>query len=242
MYQPAAKNIQSGEFQKVYSFVLNMIDKGSPSYLTYHNGQHTRQVLEAVEKLSELENLSGNDRFILSTVALFHDTGFLKKAENHEEESCIIAKEILPSYAYTQAEIDEICRIIMATKPGSLPADKLQQLMRDADLYYLGTDSFLERSGQLYNEMKYLGKVKNEKDWQQVQIKFLTSHKYYSDAAKQLLNKVKQQNVWKVMNDNKKSISIKNPSRYSLISDYFLIVLGVLSAGFALKCNRQYLI
>ena len=236
MNQPAANNLPSAQrFQKVYSFVINMMDKGLPSYLTYHNAEHTGQVLEAVEKLSALENLSDFDRFILSTAALFHDTGFLKGNENHEEESCIIAGEILPSYAYTEAEIDEVCRIIMATKPGSSPADKLQQLMCDADLYYLGTDSFIERSAHLYDEMKYLGKVKNEKDWQQVQISFLTSHKYYSNAARQQLNKIKQQNVGKVMNDNKKSIPIKNPSRYSTINDYFLIAFGVLSAGFALK-------
>lgn len=101
-----AENIQSGtKFQKVYSFVINMIEEGLPSYLTYHNVQHTREVLEAVEKLSEFENLSDNDRLLLSTAALFHDTGFVKGSENHEEESCTIAREVLPAYSFTKKKL-----------------------------------------------------------------------------------------------------------------------------------------
>lgn len=122
------------------------------------------------------------------------------------------------------------------TKSGSLPTDRLEQLMCDADLYYLGTNSFFERSEQLYDELKHLGKVKNKKEWQQTQINFLTSHKYYSNTAMRQLNKVKQQNIITIMNGNKKNIFRKKSAGYiNTVNDYFLIALGVISAGFALK-------
>jgi len=50
------------------------------------------------------------------------------------------------------------------------------------------------------------------------------------------LSKVKQQNLPTVMNDRKKNIVKKPVSGYiNTLNDYFLIALGVLSAGFALK-------
>lgn len=237
MKAATADNIQLGkEFENLYSFVIEMLEDRLPSSLTYHNAQHTRKVVAAVKELTEAEKVSGFDCLLLSTAALFHDTGFLKGSENHEEESCRIARQFLPDYSYTKEEIDEICRLIAATKTDVSPGDKLQELLCDADLYYLGTDSFFQESEKLYDELKNLGKINSKKEWQQLQLNFLTSHKYYSNSAIKLLDKVKQENVVEIMNDSKKATPVKRTTNYSnRVMDYFLIALGVISAGFALK-------
>ena len=45
----------------VYSFIINKLEKELPSYLTYHSAQHTKDVIEAAQYISEAEKISGND-------------------------------------------------------------------------------------------------------------------------------------------------------------------------------------
>ena len=43
------------------------LEKELPSWLTYHNAQHTKNVIEAAEHLAVTENISGRDLVILKT-------------------------------------------------------------------------------------------------------------------------------------------------------------------------------
>jgi hypothetical protein len=68
----------------------------------------------------------------------------------------------------------------MATKIPQNPKNKLEYIIADADLEYLGTDDF-ERIGRtLFEEIKlYLG-VESERQWNIIQMNFLKSHTYYT--------------------------------------------------------------
>src|SRR5436190_19705879 len=100
------------QFEKVYSFLMPRLEKELPTYLAYHNAGHTRNVIEAVTRLAEGEHISDDDLQILKTAALFHDSGFLQQPDGHEEISCILAREHLPEYEYSDEQIEHICRII----------------------------------------------------------------------------------------------------------------------------------
>ena len=112
-------------YDEVYSFLLNKLETGLPSYLTYHNTHHTKAVISAAEHLGKAENILGDDLVLLMTAALFHDAGFLQHHQDHEEISCKIARKHLPEYDYTNDQVETICRMIMATKIPQTPSDHL---------------------------------------------------------------------------------------------------------------------
>lgn len=40
-------------FQQLYTVVIDKLEHGLPAYLTYHNTQHTRNVVEAATYLAD---------------------------------------------------------------------------------------------------------------------------------------------------------------------------------------------
>ncbi len=70
-------------------------------------------------------------------------------------------------------------------------------IMCDADLEPLGRDYFPYVSELLRKES---GKSKEE--WVEIQIKFLKDHEYYTDSAKKLFNRQKQENLKILLRQN----------------------------------------
>ncbi|GAG77716.1 unnamed protein product, partial [marine sediment metagenome] len=76
--------------------------------LYFHNHIHTKDVLNAVKRLAELEGISERKLLLLKTAALYHDAGFLKQYENNELIGARIAEETLPRFGYTKKQIETI--------------------------------------------------------------------------------------------------------------------------------------
>lgn len=221
---------QTKDFTAIYENIIDLLEKELPSYLTYHDAFHTKGVVEATRKLAIAEGISKEETQLLLTAALFHDTGFLRRYKNHEEASCDIARDILPQYGYCISEIETICRIIMATKLPYRPNDKLEQIICDADLHYLGTDRYFPVAEKLFVEFKKQGLVKTRKEWQQKQVLFLGAHRFFTDAAQAHYNTKKSEHL-----NHLKASQHSTNDRGIFIHDSFLIMFGVLIAGFALK-------
>lgn len=49
------------QFEKVYSFLFKKLEEELPAYLYYHNASHTQYVIDAVDKLAQLENITGEE-------------------------------------------------------------------------------------------------------------------------------------------------------------------------------------
>lgn len=173
--------------QAAGSFIINKLQNELPPYLTYHNVEHTKQVLKHALEIAAAENITGEELDILSTAALFHDAGFIEKYTGHEEVSCRIAKKYLPQFDYSAKEIEEICELIIATKIPQTPKNRLAEILCDADLYYLGTDDYGIIAKKLYSEFLKQGLVKDRMDWQRHQIAFLESHQYFTEIARDQL-------------------------------------------------------
>jgi uncharacterized membrane-anchored protein YitT (DUF2179 family)/predicted metal-dependent HD superfamily phosphohydrolase len=225
------------QYQEVYSFIIEKLEKDLPSYLTYHSVQHTKDVLEAVQHITRSEKISDNDTILLQTAALFHDTGFLKGYDNHEASSCQIARDILPSYNYDKEQIEEVCTLIMVTKIPQQPYNHLEEILCDADLFYLGSDGYFDGAGHLHSEFKYARKMDEHTDWNKVQIDFLKKHRYFTLTALNEKEKKKKENLQHILIKQELAKTVnknKHPLR-SLVEDFFLIVIGIIIAGFALK-------
>jgi uncharacterized membrane-anchored protein YitT (DUF2179 family)/predicted metal-dependent HD superfamily phosphohydrolase len=221
------------QFDAAYKFLINKLENELPAHLTYHNVEHTKGVIEAVKHLSVAENLSWEDQQLLCTAALFHDSGFLTTYDNHEEASCEIARNILPAYNYSNAQIEAVCKLIMVTKLPQQPSNILENIMCDADLIYLGTDNYFNNAENLFREFKSFKKVKDRSEWYHQQVNFLESHHYFTQAAKDEGDLKKAENLQKVRH-NYKSENVKKGVRL-FSQDFIYIIAGVIIAGFALK-------
>jgi len=166
------------------NFVVDLLQDNIPLCYYYHNYDHTLYVQEKAIEIGRHENCTDKEIELLSAAALWHDTGYINTYKNHEEESCVLAKKYLTEYGFTPGEIDTICGMIMATKVPQLPKNKLEEIIADADLEYLGTPSAAIKSEDLFLELQSLNPSFTKKAWDQIQISFLRSHHYFTAYCK----------------------------------------------------------
>jgi uncharacterized protein len=195
------------QFEQAGDFIISKLRKEIPANLIYHNIEHTCDVYLATEIIAKQENISDNDLALLLTAALYHDSGFLVKAEGHEEESCRIAKEHLPLFGYTTTEIEAICGMIMATRLPQLPLTSLEKILADADLDYLGRDDFFKVGHRLFSEMELAGALEDEVEWNKLQVEFMEKHSYFTQSAINLRQAKKEANIEQI----KKLLTKLNP-------------------------------
>ena len=90
------------QLQNLQTFVLEKLHKELPARLTYHNAQHTEEVLRRTIELGEAEGLSKSELVILDTAAILHNTGFLTTYRGHEPVSCDLARAYLPKFEHEE--------------------------------------------------------------------------------------------------------------------------------------------
>ena len=134
------------------------MEQDLPATLFYHSLWHTRdEVAERAQWLAVHEGLSQRAEILIVTAAYFHDIGFIRQAQGHEEAGVEIASKILPYFGYSQAQVLTIADIILATRIPQSAAGLLQQVVADADLDVLGRDDFFVRNEALRAELSCFG-------------------------------------------------------------------------------------
>lgn len=179
--------------------ILNKLEAELPKRYYYHSFSHTMDMHDSAARIADFENINEVDKEIILVAALFHDAGFIIDRENHEAHSCTIATELLPLFEYAPSEIDAVCNLIMATQMPVKPKNKLEEIICDADLDYLGRDDFKAIGDLLYRELSESGGVNGLEEWNQLQIRFLTNHRYYTNYSQTHRESVKQENLKRLM-------------------------------------------
>lgn len=225
------------QYQQVYPFIIDKLTNELPAYVSYHDVQHTKDVVEAANYLAIKEILGEQETSIVLTAALFHDIGFTSGYDEHEASSCEIARKILPSFDYDTIQIEKICKLIMATKLPQKPANILEEIICDADLFYLGSDKYFDKAEQLHVEFKATERIKDDADWNKVQIDFLKKHRYFTLTAIKEQDKKKKENLQHLLikQEIEKTKNKNKHPAWVILQDVFLIIIGILSAGFAMK-------
>lgn len=162
------------------AFVIGLLENNLPETYHYHNPAHTLYVQEKVLEIGKQEGSDPRELELLSTAALWHDTGYIKTYKGHEEASCALARLYLPDFGYSIAETDLICNLIMATRIPQLPKNKLEEIIADADLEYLGTESFGNKSKDLFHELHSIHPFLTKEKWNEMQISFLQKHHFFT--------------------------------------------------------------
>lgn len=175
--------------------IIALLTEQLPPHLCYHNAAHTAYVMNKVRLISSEEVLTPKEKMRLEAAALFHDTGFLLHHKNHEALSCAYAREALPEYGFDDNDIEAVCCIIMATAVPSIPKSLPEKIIRDADLYYLGTDEYEEQSQLLYKELKHFNPTMSAAEWKEFQLNFLQKHQFNTKYGREKLEARKQVNI-----------------------------------------------
>ena len=173
---------------------LNYLTKNLPDNLYYHSVQHAITVDKAVEKIALAENIRGEALFCLKAAALLHDSGFVKSYEDNEAYGVEIAAEILPKHGFNEQQIALVSRLILATDVRKKPTSKLEQIIQDADLLYLGQDKFETISDALKDELMERRYIVSDGEWDELQMKFLSAHNYHTSSAQHIAenNKIRR--------------------------------------------------
>lgn len=177
----------SDRYNSVHRFFIQKLDQELPEYLAYHNVHHTRNVINACSYLAEKEKVTAQEKEILLVAALFHDAGFLVRYGANEHAAVRMAKEILPRFKYSEAEIEEISAIILSSAVDIEPKTLLEEILHDADLNYLGRPDYANRSSDLRREMSIMGTTFTDEGWLEHQLKFLENFEYLTYSAKTLV-------------------------------------------------------
>lgn len=167
----------------------------------YHNLHHTEQVVENAVRIANHYQLSDRDFFIVMAASWFHDMGYLFDCSQHEARGESIAAEFLAEKEVDKDTIALVGGCILATKMPQSPVGLLQQIVCDADLFHLGSDSFKEKNKLMRKEVAaFCNKEIDKNEWRIKTIGLFKSHHYHTDFCQHLLNDKKAQNLAEMEN------------------------------------------
>jgi predicted metal-dependent HD superfamily phosphohydrolase len=187
-------------------FVVQLFNDKLDNKFVYHNLAHTQRVVEKVNELSELSQLSDIEKTHLSLSAWLHDTGYIIEIDNHEDESVKIATTFLNDQGYSQNDIDAVCGLILATKMNYEPKNQSEKIIRDADCAHIGSKNYIDISELLRKEWEITcDKTLTEAEWLTENINFLaTKHRFYTNQASTIWDKGKGKNLSQLLKIQKK--------------------------------------
>ncbi len=169
-------------------YIINRLEKDLNPNLYYHGLHHTLDVYDISMKISEREGITEEEADMVSTAALYHDSGFLFRYLNNEALAVKLVREILPLFGYKTKQIKIIGDIILTTRIEKRPDTLLEKIMCDADYDYLGrgSEETLKIADTLRVELGENGFPFTEGEWNSIQLKFLKKHEYYTKSSLEL--------------------------------------------------------
>jgi predicted metal-dependent HD superfamily phosphohydrolase len=218
--------------EQAESFVIKLLKDKLSILFTYHNINHTKDVVKAVEVLCDKESLSKSEREIVLIAAWFHDTGYINSCDNHELSSISIVTDFLKAKDKSIEYIDKVSSLIKATTFDYVPKTILEKIIRDADYSHFVNPDYLSVCELLRTEWENTQKkFYNDLEWANENYRILSQcHKYYTDFAIANWNALKEKNIEllrnkiktmgaemdeipKIIKDKKKKEKIKKPDR-----------------------------
>ena len=185
-------------YKEIKNTVLKKLDSDLPLDLFYHSIDHTLDVLFMVEEIGKNESVSEEDLLLLKIAALFHDLGFIRTYNGHEEESMRIAENVLSEFNVGLEQIEKVKKLILVTRVEEEPTTLLEKIMVDADLDYLGREDFSLISQKLFMEWKTRGIVKDLSEFYHKQFEFLQEHQFYTNTSIKNRKHIKEKQMKKL--------------------------------------------
>jgi hypothetical protein len=123
--------------------------------------------------------------------------------------SAQIAEEFLARHKYPSEKIKRVKDLILITNLSKKPKNKLEYIIRDADVIHLGKKSFFKRNKELRQELSNVkGREFTDNEWREFDLKFFDKQQYYTEFALENLEKKKMEHV-NLIKSNLKSVKNK---------------------------------
>ncbi|MEW5675626.1 Pycsar system effector family protein [Flavobacterium enshiense] len=192
--------------QNAEDFVFNLLKESLPDSYTYHNFNHTQKVVTASKNLIQHENINSMEAEIILIAAWFHDTGYTKGFQSHENESITIAKDFLKNHNKDSEFIDKVSRLIKATEVNHHPQNISEKIIKDADYWHFANEDYLSICQLLREEWRLTqNKIFTDLEWATENRHILVNcHRYFTDYAKENWQLLKDKNIFQLHNEIKK--------------------------------------
>ena len=177
-------------------YCTRLLTKSRCSRLPFHNLEHTTEVYNNTMKIGIYQNVPIEALEPVLLAALFHDTGNAEIFKNHENFSIRHAMKFLQEKDYPHTKIATVIDCIGATRVPQKPNDILEKIICDADLFHLGTHAFHSKNKALRREWnKFLEIDYKDRAWLELNIDFLSKHRFHTQYGREILEPVKQENL-----------------------------------------------
>jgi hypothetical protein len=165
----------------------------------YHNWKHTSKVFNYVSEICDnTSGVSENSKTNLQLAALFHDTNYFEGHDKHEERGAAFAEIKLLELDYPKEGINQVQKLIMATRLDYVPQSIEEKIICDADMAHLSEADYISTSFvNLYKEAKSFFNM-SLTQWTDDTIALFNSHEYQTDYALSSFAKRKKENLEKL--------------------------------------------
>ena len=174
--------------------LLATLEGSLPAHLSYHSLSHTIDVANVCDAYIKYYKIDEPHAKLIRIAAIGHDFGYIISPVDHEERSIKALSQVLPEIL-NKEEIDLVNGMIRATKVPQVTENLYEEIVADADLDYLGRTDYDVLSEGLYREFQYYKVVNNQKEWLDLQIKFLKNHKFHTPFAQEHRKPLKLQKL-----------------------------------------------
>ncbi|MGQ7944673.1 Pycsar system effector family protein [Flavobacterium sp. WC2509] len=177
--------------------VSNLLKDKLSNLYSYHNLNHTLNVVGAVNKLCIKDNVEGIEKEMLLVAAWFHDTGYINGVEDHEEESVKIATNFLKEKGQSDEFITAVSKLILATSKFYVPQNQLEKIIKDADFVHITSLEYTSTCELLRFELKNTMNLSFDSlEWAKENLNFLMNkHQFYTDYALKKWQPLKEKNI-----------------------------------------------
>lgn len=192
---------------QIIELILKELASRLSPKLSFHNLEHTQDVLTEVEVFSGHDHVPAHSIELLQIAAAFHDSGYLTQFEDNEPIGAEIAMTYMQrANIYTNEQIRLVKKMILDTS--IMPTGALQKAttpisgyLLDADVSNFGRKDFFDRSLLIMQER---GETDEIAFWKST-AKLLERHSWFTSAAKALRESQKQINLRLLRDRIKKS-------------------------------------
>ena len=171
----------------VEKYITEYYQEHCDDKFTYHNMEHIIDVVENSEKIGVDSKLENCEMESLKIAAWFHDIGHITSKDNHEKISSGIAELYLKKINYPAKKTELVINCIKATDLDVKPNNLSEKIIKDADLFHLGSENYFTYCNKLFDEI-----LKREicsidyKKWIKASIRLFEKHNFYTDYAQKL--------------------------------------------------------
>ncbi len=186
-------------YYKLRKKTLGILETKLPKELYYHSLGHTLYVLKACNDYIRRERINTREGKLLRIGALMHDIGFTESTVDHEEVGKNIAGQLMTEHGFPKEDITVVEGLILATRIPQSPKTRLERIICDCDLDYLGTARFYVVSDKLFRELIFRGEVREKMEWNRIQIEFMKKHTYHTKFAMENRKPFKDKRLSEIM-------------------------------------------